>query len=167
MPVGRFIVGVAALIFHPATERYLLLKRAENKDVGAGSWECVAGRVDQGEGIEQALIREVREEIQVDVVPSFIVGTTHFYRGQAVPENELVGLLYACQLDDPHQVVISEEHAEARWMTWPEIRDFLPTDHWLRWLIQRAALIRAHLPEDLQDVYLSEGFEVGGRHSYS
>ncbi|NJN55210.1 MAG: hypothetical protein HC804_10900, partial [Anaerolineae bacterium] len=49
MSIGRFLGGIAALIWNPTNESYLLLCRADSKDFGAGSWECVTGRVDQGE----------------------------------------------------------------------------------------------------------------------
>ncbi len=166
MPVGHFLVGIAALIYDPTTQKYLLLKRADTKDVGAGHWECPTGRVDQGEGIEEALVREVREELQVAARPLFIIGTTHFYRGKSVSENELVGLIYACTIETPDQVQISAEHAESRWMTWPEIRDFLPSDHWLLWVIARAEKMRALIPPELINTFLNEGFEVGGRNTY-
>lgn len=166
MPVGHFLVGIAALIYDPASHKYLLLKRADTKDVGAGQWECPTGRVDQGEGIEEGLIREVREELQVEAQPLFIIGTTHFYRGERAPENELVGLIYACTIDEPDAIRISAEHAEARWMHWEEIRAFLPADHWLRWVIARAEIMRSQLPGPLLDLFLKEGFEVGGRNTY-
>ncbi|HEX6387601.1 MAG TPA: NUDIX domain-containing protein, partial [Anaerolineae bacterium] len=59
MSIGRFYGGVAALLYFPPTRQYLLLKRSPAKDYGAGTWECVTGRVDQGEGFEDALRREV------------------------------------------------------------------------------------------------------------
>jgi len=166
MTVGHFLVGIAALIFDPRAEKYLLLKRSDSKDVGAGHWECPTGRVDQGEGIEDALVREVLEELQVEVRPQFIIGTTHFYRGEPVPENELVGLIYACTISNPDEVRIGEEHSEARWMTWEEIRAFLAPYHWLRWVITRAEIMRSQLPDELQRLFLEEGFEVGGRNTY-
>jgi 8-oxo-dGTP diphosphatase len=163
MPVGRFLVGVAALIHDPGTGRYLLLRRSAAKDVGAGSWECPTGRVDQGESIEEGLIREVWEELQVEARPQFILGTTHFYRGEQTLENELVSVLYACTIDDPAAVRTGPEHDEARWMTRGEIRDFLPERHWLHWVIERAEAMQAGVSPDLKGRLLDEGFEVTGR----
>lgn len=149
MSVGHFLGGIAALIWDEATDRYLLLRRAASKDVGAGHWECVTGRVDQGESYEEALHREVREEIGVPVEIQFIIGTTHFYRGLAQPENELLGVLYACAITDPTAVTLSPEHDQMRWVPAANIPNFLPTAHWLHPVIARAALIRQHLPEEL------------------
>ena len=48
--VGRFLAGIGALLRRPVDGEYLLLKRAESKDYAGGTWECVTGRVNQGEG---------------------------------------------------------------------------------------------------------------------
>ena len=58
MSIGHFYAGIAALIWSPETNQYLLLRRSELKDFAPGAWECVTGRVDQGEGFEDALRRE-------------------------------------------------------------------------------------------------------------
>jgi 8-oxo-dGTP diphosphatase len=162
--VGRYIAGVGALIWNPDNNTYLLLKRASIKDYGAGSWECVTGRLDQGEGFEDALHREVKEEIGIEVTIEFFVGTSHFYRGDPIPENELVGVIYCCSTRTPDAVRKSAEHAEYRWTTVDEAlklasgRD--PSRQWLSKVIKRAELIRQHLPDDLRQVYNTEGFET-------
>ena len=35
-----------------------------------------------------------QEELGVEVQVEHILGTTHFYRGEQVPDNELVGVIY-------------------------------------------------------------------------
>lgn len=158
MSIGRFYAAVAALLWHPADGKYLVLKRTADKDFAAGAWECVTGRVDQGEGFTEAVHREVREELGVEVQIDFIIGTMHFYRGEARPENELVGVTYCCSIEDPGTIQTSWEHAEHRWITAQEARTLFPGGHWLRALIQRAEQLRALLPPELLQVY-REGFE--------
>lgn len=163
--VGRFLGGIGALIFNPEDDTYLLLKRSSQKDFGAGNWECITGRVDQGEGFEEALYREVREEIGLDVRVEFIIGTSHFYRGPAMPENELIGVIYACSTTTPEAVQLSAEHAECRWLSADEALALLDTtrasESWLHNVIRRAELIRQHLPSELQEIYRTEGFSIG------
>ena len=149
MTIVRFFAMIGALLRDPQSNRYLILQRAAEKDIGAGEWECVTGRVDQGEGFPKALQREVMEELGVEVIPEFIIGTSHFYRGPAIPENEMVGVLYACRLDDPDSIQTSWEHAQSRWVTAVEAADILPADHWLSDLIQRAEALRTRMPEEL------------------
>ena len=158
MGIGRFYAAVAALLWHPAGGRYLVLKRTSDKDFAAGAWECVTGRVDQGEGFIEAVHREVREELGVEVQIDFVIGTMHFYRGEARPENELVGVTYCCSIEDPAAIQTSWEHTEHRWITAEEAQTLFPGSHWLGELIQRAEQIRALLPPELLRVY-REGFE--------
>ncbi len=160
MAIGRFLAAIVALIWDPATGKYLILQRSAQKDVGAGNWECPTGRLDQGEGFEDALYREVWEELQVRPQIEFLLGTTHFHRGEAIPENELIGLVYGCTLPAPAAVQIGEEHAAMHWMSREEAFAFLPEAHWLRWCIHRAELIRGTIPAGLAEVYRTEGFEI-------
>jgi 8-oxo-dGTP diphosphatase len=159
--VGHFLAGIAALIWDPSTERYLLLQRSAYKDYASGAWECVTGRVDQGEDFEQALHREVGEEIGASVQIEFIVATTHFYRGPASPENELLGIIYGCTIINPHEVAIEAEHSQARWLTVQQAYEFLPQGYWLRNVIERAELMKAHLPQELRTIYRRQGFDIG------
>ncbi len=165
MVVGRFRAGIGALIWNPGTQRYLLLQRAPDRDFSPGAWECVTGRVDQGEGFEDALRREVREEIGTSIRIDFVLGTTHFYRGAALTENELLGVVYHCTLDDPASIVVDEEHVAHRWMTLDEARALLNEDHpseaWLLRVLSRAELLRGLLPEQLIAFNRQRGFELG------
>jgi 8-oxo-dGTP diphosphatase len=158
--VGHFIAGIAALIWNPGNDKYLLLRRAASKDFGAGSWECVTGRVGQGESFSQAIWREVHEEVGGIAQIEFFVGTTHFYRGAPLPENELLGVVCGCTLADPDAVVISAEHSDYRWLTAVEITHFLPPTHWLQTVVARAEFLRAHLPEPIRAEFRLQGLEI-------
>jgi 8-oxo-dGTP diphosphatase len=163
MSIGRFYSGIAALIWSHASSQYLLLHRSDQKDYAAGIWECVTGRVDQGEGFEDALNREVREELGIVVQVEYILGTTHFYRGVPTPENELVGVIYLCSLDDPSSISIGVEHSEYRWLSAAEAFELLsaddPSTQWVRRVIERAEIIRPLLPADLVKINTQAGFE--------
>lgn len=160
MNSGYFLAGIAAVIWDPENEKYLLLRRAESKDFGAGMWECVTGRVDQGESFTEALIREVREEIGAAAQIEFFIGTEHFYRGEPVPENELLSVTCCCTVAQPTAVRLSQEHSEYRWLTAVEIAAFLPPEHWLQGAIRRAELLRAHLPQNIRAHFRQYGLET-------
>ena len=161
MSVGRFQCGVAAIIYHAETRTYLLLRRATHRDFGGGDWEGVTGRVNQGENFEAALHREVAEELGVRVQIEFIIGTSHFYRGDERPENELLAVKYACLIEERDQIVMSAEHSEHRWLTAEQVYALLPPSHWLHQTIRRAEYTRPLLPAELIDLHSREGFEGG------
>ncbi|MDX1613521.1 MAG: NUDIX domain-containing protein [Candidatus Promineifilaceae bacterium] len=165
MTIGRFLAGIGALIWDADSQRYLVLRRASSKDFAAGAWECVTGRLEQGEGFEAALHREVAEEIGVAVEPLFLIGTTHFYRGEHRPENELVGVVYCCSVADPTAIRLSHEHAKARWITAAEgegmLRQEHPTEAWLWRVIERAEQTRRQLAPKLTQLHRRRGFELG------
>lgn len=165
MSIGRFYGGIAALVWSPQSDRYLLLRRSAEKDYAAGVWECVTGRVDQGEGFEDALRREVREELGVDVEIELILGTTHFYRGEPRPENELIGLVCLCSLGSPDGVRISAEHSEARWLSAKEAFEMLDagdaSTQWIRRVLQRAEALKVVATPELRRFHSLEGIELG------
>jgi len=164
MTIGRFYAGIAALIRARSDGRYLLLKRAASKDFGACGWECPTGRVDQGEGFEQAAHREVREELGIEMQIDGILGTTHFDRGQAVPENELVGVIFLCSIPTPFEPQLSDEHSECRWLRGDEALQMLspddPHQEWIRRVIARAEQIRKMWPEGMAQYYQEAGFDL-------
>jgi 8-oxo-dGTP diphosphatase len=160
MPIGHFLGGVAAVIFDPGTDRYLFLKRSSQKDYGKDEWECVTGRVDQGESFDDALHREVREETGGEIQAEFMLGTTHFYRGKEIPENELNGLLFGCTVVNPLELHISTEHSEMRWATMEEALTFLPEVHWLRKALPRAEMLRYGLPAEVKAFFRQNGFNI-------
>ena len=149
MTKSRFIALVGALIWRQSDGKYLILQRSEKKDFAAGEWECVTGRVEHGESFFEAVRRETQEELGQDVQVEFLIGTAHFYRGAVTPENETIGVHYACSIKNPEDILLSKEHTASRWVTAHEIEDMFPAGHWLRKLVNRTEQMRQLLPEEI------------------
>jgi 8-oxo-dGTP diphosphatase len=62
----RVAVDVAVGVLIAADGRFLLTSRPEGK-VYAGHWEFPGGKVEAGEGVEQALRRELHEELGITI----------------------------------------------------------------------------------------------------
>ena len=73
---GHFLVGIAGLIRNSEGD-YLLMKRGAARDFGAESWECVTGRVNQGESIEQALHRWLSAAAAARFLSNGLSGSTN------------------------------------------------------------------------------------------
>lgn len=160
---GRFLAGVAAVIRN-GNGQYLMLKRSDQRDVGAGVWECVTGRVNQGEGYEQALHREVLEETGLHVRIDLLMGLSWFYRGAERPENELQGVVFGCTIDGDETVRYSAEHSECLWADPQRALAMLTAvdagTRWFRQTIERAEALYSILPDDWAAV-LSPGVTLG------
>ncbi len=163
--IGRFIGGIGALLWDPRADAYLILRRAATKDYARGVWECVTGRVDQGEGFIDALHREVREELGIDVEIAFFLGTTHFYRGAPLPENELIGVVFVCVTHEAEKIRLSAEHDAYQWETADTAKVFLssddPSTKWLSRVLERAVELRKYLPPELLNYQRQSSFELG------
>ncbi len=153
MANGRFLAGIGALIWDPQADAYLILRRAASKDFAGGMWECVTGRVDQGESYLDALQREIYEETGISARIACFLGVTHFYRGESLPENELLGVIFLCATDQPAAICLSEEHDAYQWVTAVDAPALLsatdPSTRWLARVVQQANNLRQHMPPEL------------------
>lgn len=104
-------------IFNSAGELYLQ-KRVMTKKIQPGKWDtAVGGHVDYGELIEDALLRETREELGVrDFTPEFLM--RYEFRSQI--EAELV-YIYKCVYDGDFSLDPSEVD-EGRFWSLDEIK---------------------------------------------
>lgn len=160
MTFDRFGAMVGALVWRKSDGKYLILKRSAKRDFAAGEWECVTGKVEHGESFSTAVRREASEELGREVRVEFIVGTIHFYRGAAGPEQEMVGVHYCCSIEEGQEIQLSSEHSTCKWVTTQEAEDLFPAGHWLRKLIVRADALRVAMPEELRRFHQMNGFEI-------
>ncbi len=115
-PVGRFMVASGALIELKNTGKILLVQRSKKLDWHAGEWEICYGRIDQFEGIENGLKREVFEELGIkDLKIIKVLRVWHMFRGSKKAENELIGITYHCRTST-EIVKLSKEHSDYRWV---------------------------------------------------
>ena len=112
---------VAALIREG--DRFLIGQRPEHKARGL-LWEFVGGKTEPGESKEQALIRECREELDVEIqVGDVFLEVTHEYTDLTVH----LTLFHASIVRGIPQKL---EHQDLRWITPEELDNyaFCPAD---------------------------------------
>ena len=91
---GRPVVLVAAVALVDVDGRVLLAQRPEGKAM-AGLWEFPGGKIDPGETPEAALIRELGEELGIDVQASCLAPFS--FASHAYPDFHLLMPLYVCR----------------------------------------------------------------------
>ena len=122
MNEGRIVDVVGAII--KDGDRYLVGQRAANKSQG-GLWEFMGGKIELGETPEQALARECREELNLEIEDERIVDSVvHEY-----PEKTIRLTLIECK-PKSGSVPKALEHQQIRWVTRAEMdtMDFAPAD---------------------------------------
>jgi 8-oxo-dGTP diphosphatase len=88
------IILVAAVALVDADGRLLLAQRPAGKSM-AGLWEFPGGKVNPGETPEAALIRELAEELGIDVAASCLAPLT--FASHTYPDFHLLMPLYVCR----------------------------------------------------------------------
>ena len=88
------ILLVSAVALIDVEGRVLLAQRPEGKSL-AGLWEFPGGKVDAGETPEQALIRELQEELGIDTWASCLAPLT--FASHTYDDFHLLMPLYACR----------------------------------------------------------------------
>jgi len=119
----KHIIDVVGAIIKDG-ERFLVGQRPANKSQG-GKWEFMGGKIEPGETPEQALARECREELSLEIENERIVDSVvHEY-----PEKTIRLTLIACT-PKPGSVPKALEHQQIRWVTRAEMDslDFAPAD---------------------------------------
>ena len=102
----------------------------------------------------------MEEELGVRPEIEFILGTTHFYRGPASPETDLLGMAYACTIPTASAIQLSAEHDAHHWFTTTELVEFLPENHWLLPVVARAEFMRQHWPEPFKAYFAERPFDL-------
>ncbi|MDX3886118.1 MAG: (deoxy)nucleoside triphosphate pyrophosphohydrolase [Sphingomonas sp.] len=88
------IMTVVAVALVDGDGRVLLQRRPEGKAM-AGLWEFPGGKLETGESPEAALVRELREELGIDVEAACLAPAT--FASEPLGDRHLLLLLYACR----------------------------------------------------------------------
>ena len=92
--MSRHLLLVVACALVDQDGRVLLAKRPEGRPM-SGLWEFPGGKVDPGETPEAALIRELDEELGIDVTEACLAPFT--FASHAHPDGHLLMPLYVCR----------------------------------------------------------------------
>jgi 8-oxo-dGTP diphosphatase len=117
--MSRREIRVVGAMLEDADGRYLITQRRPEGSLPL-LWEFPGGRVEMSESPEQALARELREELGIDVE----VGERAMHLRHAYPSYDIDFCVFHCQLADPGQRIQHGRVYDHRWVTLEEMSNF-------------------------------------------
>ena len=99
------------------SDRLLLIRRGHGP--GAGEWSVPGGRVERGETLAEAVVRELLEETSLEGVCDDLVGWVE----RVTPEHHFVILDFRVTILDPREPTAGADAAEAAWVNLTDVAD--------------------------------------------
>ena len=100
-------------------DQILLHQRSLNSRGQPGKWENAGGEIDEGETPENAIVREIKEELGVDFIIEKRIYEDVFKSG---PDDWNV-IIFSGSIVGTPQVMIPEETSEVKWFKLSELKD--------------------------------------------
>ncbi len=115
---GKIVHGIAGVIVCE-DGRVLLLRRAADYYNFPGKWSVITGHILPNETSDEAVLREIREELQVEAT-IISAGSLVYIR---LPEVTLVIHPFKCKISD-YQFTLNSENECYQWVLPKQIRHF-------------------------------------------
>ena len=113
-------VHVAGICFRETEKdiEVLIAKRTDNRDLYPSKWECGGGQVYEGENFEEAIKRQMEDELGVLISKSFVFGTYEIDTPD-LPQKKIPGLKFICffngYLNGNEPKINPKEFSEWKW----------------------------------------------------
>lgn len=120
------MINVVAGVIINNKKEIFIAKRNLKKSQG-GLWEFPGGKIEQGETKEQAIERELREELDINVKAEKYLGEKIF----KYPTKEINLIAIKCKIISG--AIKLEEHEDAKWVKKEELAnfEFAPADYFI------------------------------------
>jgi 8-oxo-dGTP diphosphatase len=106
---NKFGVAIKALI--RKGDRYLMIYKSDKEDMNPNTIDRPGGRIEFGEKIEDALKREVKEEVGIEIEIKKPLNIWGFVKGNL----HLVGITFLAEYKSG-EIILSGEHVKFEWL---------------------------------------------------
>jgi len=115
-------IHVVAAVIHDSRGRIFATQRGYGR--WKDYWEFPGGKIEEGETPEEALKREIREELETDIEIEHLIDTIEY----DYPDFHLSMRCYSCHILSGQLTL--KEHEAARWLTKEQLNslNWLPAD---------------------------------------
>ena len=118
-------IGVKAVIIDVG--KVLMIRRRLNDPHNPGQWDLPGGRIKPTESPQDGLIRETKEESNLNIKVIFPLDVQHFTR----QDGQIINLIFFLCKKISNDIKLSEEHTEYKWVDLTEPKSEFP-----EWLYQ-------------------------------
>ena len=120
------MINVVAAVITDDNNRILITQRNLKKSQG-GLWEFPGGKIENGETREEAIIREIKEELDVNIKADQYIDEKVFN----YPEKDINLIAMKCSIISGK--ILLKEHEDAKWVTSSELvnYNFAPADEFI------------------------------------
>ena len=120
------MINVVAAVITDDNNRILITQRNLKKSQG-GLWEFPGGKIENAETKEEAIIREIKEELDVNIKAYQYIDEKVFN----YPEKVINLIAMKCSIISGK--ILLKEHEDAKWVTSSELvnYDFAPADKFI------------------------------------
>lgn len=117
--VDRPILIVVACALIDPDNKILLAKRPEGKQL-AGLWEFPGGKLEENETPEEALVRELKEELDIQVQPPCLAPFS--FASHTYERFHLLMPVYLCR--KWQGTIKAREHSDLKWVSPNKLSDY-------------------------------------------
>ena len=136
-----FVINTEAAIYRDGM--WLVGIRSRNEAQAAGLLSFIGGTVDHSDSskdtLESAVIREVKEEICVDIKVVNFVNDTHFVSNKG---NHNINIVFLCEIVSGEPRISDTQEIESlKWLSTEEIINYPDAPTWLLESVRRASTL--------------------------